>query len=49
MKTQSTLSKALRKSKEITERGLLREFERSVESRTVESVCNVVLFVIAAT
>ena len=31
--TQSTLSKALRKFKEITARGLLTVFERSIESR----------------
>ena len=43
MKSQLTLSKALRKSKEITNRVLSSVFERSIESRTIERVCNIVI------
>ena len=43
MKSQKTLSKALRKSKEITNRVLSSVFERSIESRTIERVCNIVI------
>ena len=34
--------------KEITARGLLSVFERSIESRNIERLCNIVLLVIAA-
>ena len=44
---QSTLSKALRKSKETTASGLPSVFERSIESCIIERVCNIVLFLIA--
>ena len=43
MKSQLTLAKALRKSKEITNRVLSSVFERSIESRTIERVCNIVI------
>ena len=43
MKSQLTLSKALRKSKEITNRVLSSVFERSIESRNIERVCNIVI------
>ena len=43
MKSQSDLSKALEKSKEITTRDFLSVFERSGKSRIMESVCNIVL------
>ena len=45
MKSQLTLSKALRKSKEITNRVLSSVFERSIESRTIERVCNIVIVI----
>ena len=50
MLSQSTLSKALRKSKEITVTGLSLQsvFERSVESCIIEEVYHIVLFLIAA-
>ena len=44
IESQSILSKALRKSKKITARIV---FERSIESRTIENVCNIVDFVTA--
>ena len=47
MKFQSSLSKALRKSKQITARGFSSVFGRSIKSRFIERVCNVVLFMIA--
>ena len=46
-KSQSTLSKTLRKSKEITARGLPSLFEGSIESHITERVCNMVHFLIA--
>ena len=46
-KSQSTLSKTLRKSKEITARGLPSLSERSIESHITERVCNMVHFLIA--
>ena len=48
MKFQSTLWKILRKFKGITASGLLSVFERSIESCIIESVRNIILFVIAA-
>ena len=48
MKSQSNLSKSLRKSKEISSRVLLSVFERSIESLILESVCDIILFLIAA-
>ena len=47
MKFQSTL-KALRKSNHITARFLFNLFYVSITSRMAESVCNIVLFLIAA-
>ena len=44
IESQSILSKALRKSNKITARIV---FERSIESRTIENVCNIVDFVTA--
>ena len=46
MKSQSTLSKALRKSKDITARFLFNLIDTSITSRMVESVCKIVLFLI---
>ena len=48
MKSHPTLSKALRKSKEITTRGLSSVFERSIESPITERACNIVILLIAA-
>ena len=39
--------KTLEKVQKITARGPLSVFERSIESRIIESVCKIVLFVIA--
>ena len=46
--SQSTLSKALIKSKDIAERFLFSLFDTSIMSRIVERVCKTVLFLIAA-
>ena len=48
IKSQSTLSKAFGKSKDIVERFLFSLFDTSIMSRIVERVYKIVLFLIAA-
>ena len=48
IKSQSTLSKNLRKFEDITGRFLFSLFDTSIMSRIVERVCKIVLFLIAA-
>ena len=43
MKSQSTLSKAMRKSKEITARCLLSILESSLQTLILKSACKIVL------
>ena len=46
MKSQYTLSKALKKSKDITARFLINLIDTSIASQMVERACNIVLFLI---
>ena len=47
MKSQPTLSKTFRKSKEINVKGLSSVLKTSIESCIIERVCNIILFLIA--